>query len=993
MLMNSLEFHVAPDGNDNWSGRYATPAAGGQDGPWATVGGARDALRQLRGQPDGKGRPVTVRIHAGVYALPETLCFDSRDGGSAEAPVRYVANEGAAPVISGGRHITQWTESAHQGQRCWTADLPEVIKDHWNFTRLYVNDTPRSRPRLPKQGFYHFTGLAGFEDSGFKWRQGPDRANFAAGEIRQWHNWQDVELISYQLWFDTHHRFKAIDEEAGVVQFQARSLGSLRDERGDFARYFVENVFEALDTPGEWYLDRVAGKLYYLPLPGEALENTVIVAPRLETLVRLEGAPGLLLENLQFENLQFAHQHWQLPPDCSGYIQAAFGVPGAIVLERAAHCVFYGCTIAHLNGYGIEILAGSTENILAACVVHDAGAGGVKIGHEELAVHESAVGEPLAGDPPPMATTVVDCTIRDCGHVFPSAIGIWVGNSGWNRLLHNRIFHCTYTGISCGWIWGYAPSRTVANRIEYNHIHHINDKAILSDNGGIYTLGRQPGTTLRGNVIHDISCYGYGGWGIYPDEGSSEMRVEQNLVCGTLKAAYQIHYGRDNLVQQNIFALSQADHLGLGKRERHRSAVFRNNVLLTANGSVSGGARQLDPAHYTLTSNLYWSLDGSSFTFNGIPLAAMQAAGQHSATLVADPLFADAAGLDFALRPDSPARLIGFEPFDTRMAGTRFHSERPGSYAAYSEQFTLPSGEIPVVQTCIEPKAGESALRKGQVGFTVTLRNLGRAQGKGSIRLASGPEGKATAPTMDGLDYDLAPGAEQEVAVYVAVERDAEVVWLESDAEDTLTVPSRALIFSDTFGVLAVTSASMPATAAEIPDLVQQHPVRSVRQGERQVAELRFASCAEALLVHVHFLETELRPNLQMPWVGTGIELIAFQPREPGVSVLQPCPKRQICLVPEAEGDRLHALYVGDAGSTPVPEPSIQTWMEASAAGYHLAAIVPWGLLGFSTAPAEVPFDVVVDTVDGATGRVVQTTLFDLPSDGWHQLQGRLVMS
>ena len=537
MSNETMNFHVSPAGKDSWTGTIPTPSADGQDGPLATIAGAREAVQQLKAGDDGLHQPVIVHLAAGIYELSETLRFTPEDSGTAEYPIRYIAAAGAAPVLSGGCRITGWKEATHDGLRCWTADLPNVAAGRWNFTRIYVNDAPRLRPRLPKTGFYHFTGLAGCANTGMDWMNGPDRANFAEGEIQNWHNLQDVELISYQLWFDTHHRIKSLDETTRTMQFHAKSLGSLKDEKNDFARYFVENIFEALDTPGQWYLDRTAGRLYYLPLPNENIETTVIVAPRITELLRLQGYGTRRVGHIIFENLLFAHQHWELTANCPGYMQAACGVPGSLVLEGAEHCAFYGCSIAHVNGYGLEILAGSTENTIAACTIHDAGAGGIKIGHEQLAPLQSAVGKGLTGGPP-IATTVSDCVIRDCGHIFPSSIGIWIGNSGWNRIIHNRIFDCTYTGISCGWTWGYGPSRTMANRIEYNHIHHINSREILSDNGGIYTLGQQPGTTLRGNVIHDISCYGYGAWGIYPDEGSSEIRIENNLVCGTKKAAY-----------------------------------------------------------------------------------------------------------------------------------------------------------------------------------------------------------------------------------------------------------------------------------------------------------------------------------------------------------------------------------------------------------------------------------------------------------------------
>ncbi|MEI8139936.1 MAG: right-handed parallel beta-helix repeat-containing protein [bacterium] len=991
MTDDVLNLFVSPLGNDRWFGTLVVPSADGSDGPLATLAGARDAIRRLKHRPGGLSQPVTVHVAAGVYELVETLRFTPEDCGTAECPIRFVAAAGAAPVISGGRRITGWRETQHNGLRCWVAELPDVVTGKWNFTRLYVNDTPRQRPRLPKTGFHRFTGLAGCEDSGFKWGHGPDRANFAPGEIRLWHNWQDAEIISYQLWFDTHHRIKAIDEATGTVHFLANSLGSLKDERGEFARYFVENVFEALDTPGEWYLDRVAGRLHYLPLAEESLATTTVYAPQLEEIVRIQGEANRRVMHLHFENLTFAHQHWELPSDCTGYIQAAFGVPGAIILEGAEACIFYGCTIAHVNGYGLEVLAGSTENVIAACVVHDTGAGGVKVGHEQYSPHEAAVGKPMTGEYPPIATTVVDCTIRDCGHIFPSAIGIWVGNSGWNRLIHNRIFNCDYTGISCGWIWGYAPSRTVCNRIEYNHIHHINHREILSDNGGIYTLGQQPGTVLRGNVIHDISCYGYGAWGIYPDEGSSEMRVEQNLVCGTKKAAYSTHYGRDNLVQNNIFANSREDHLGLGKHELHRSTVFRRNVVLTANGRIQTGGTW-EPAHYTASDNLYWTLDGTPLTFHGQSLETLQKTGQNLGAVVADPLFLDGAGGDFSLRPDSPALQTGFRPFDWRSAGPRLSAEKPLSYEAYSRRFGLTTLDVPVVRTQIRLITPMADLQNGGLAeFSVTLTNVGRAATRGAVRLSGGPKGAAGSPSVRKITYALQPGEAITEHVTLKVRRDAQEFWLDSEPTGKDTVPARALVMGTrSWQVPLVDGVETPET---IPAAVKRVTARRIAFGERTAAEVKLAASDAGLLFHARFHEPTLRPNPEQPWAGTGFELVVYQPIPADFPIDKPLPKMQVCLVPRAGGVGADGVRVDVVANKAVPAPEIRLCSQPVSGGCELAAIIPWALFGFEQRPTEFPFDLVTDVVDPVTGGIVQLTAGRSVWKGWRSLKEQLTIN
>jgi hypothetical protein len=986
MSDKTLNLYISPIGNDNWSGMVDTPLADESDGPLATLAAARNVIRRYKSNNNGLDIPVTVQIANGFYELTETVCFSPQDSGTKIYPIRYIAAPGAKPVISGGKQITGWTETKHNNLRCWVVELPEVTESDWNFTRLYVNSEPRQRTRLPKDGFYHFTGVDGFKDTGFSWCKGPDRANFSPGDIQQWHNWEDAELISYQLWFDTHHRFKSIIESESTVHFHTKSLGSLRDERGDFARYYVENIFEALDTPGQWYLDRVTGKLYYLPLQDEKLGETTIVAPRLTEILRIQGDDNQRVRHLHFENITFAHQHWQLPLDCPGYIQAAFGVPGALILAGAESCVFYGCTIAHVNGYGIELLAGSTENIIAACGIHDTGGGGVKIGHEELVPHESPVGERMTGDYPASATTIIDCTIRDCGHIFPSAIGIWVGNSGWNRLIHNHIFNCNYTGISCGWTWGYAPTRTVCNLIEYNHIHHINHNEILSDNGGIYTLGQQPGTILRGNVIHDISCYGYGAWGIYPDEGSSEMLIEKNLVYGTKKASYSTHYGRDCIVQNNIFALSKNDHICLGKRELHRSTIFRNNIIVTANGRINGGG--WDTGHYTTENNLFWSLNGTPISFNEKSLKTLQTNGQNIGSIITDPLFSDSIGGDFSLRPDSPAIQLGFTPFDWRNAGIRLTADKPLNFTDYKEIFTLPVMDSSVVRTQINLVTLPDDIQStGKAEFVVKLVNVGRGQGNGSIKLISGPQGTADNPTINKIKFNLLPGEEYSEKVIIDVAKNAHLFWLDSEPEDAVTVPARALIFNSELCEWIVEEVSEMTNPQNIKEILSSKQIHTILNGDSIAAEVWLGANEENLLFTANFYENELKPNITQPWTGTGFEILAMLPIDPDAPVDQPRDKRQLFIIPQPNGVDCMQISDGIVPATEIISQSIQI-----TGGYEISAIIPWHLLGYENKPKEVPFELIVDCVDKTTGEIIQVPVFDLPSDGWRKLYGKLAI-
>jgi hypothetical protein len=136
-----------------------------------------------------------------------------------------------------------------------------------------------------------------------------------------------------------------------------------------------------------------------------------------------------------------------------------------------------------------------------------------------------------------------------------------------------------------------------------------------------------------------------------------------------------------------------------------------------------------------------------------------------------------------------------------------------------------------------------------------------------------------------------------------------------------------------------------------------------------------------------------LRPNPEQPWKGSGIEIIALLPPAPGTPVDQPPPKRQVFVMPRADGRGAEGLRLAASGDHAETAPEIRASAQPIPGGCEVAALLPWSLLGFGAMPAEFPFELVTDVVDPATGGIVQVQAFDLPSDGWRRLQGKLVVA
>jgi hypothetical protein len=221
------------------------------------------------------------------------------------------------------------------------------------------------------------------------------------------------------------------------------------------------------------------------------------------------------------------------------------------------------------------------------------GAGGVKIGEtarkendEEVASHN----------------TVRDCRIAHGGRIHPAGIGVWIGHAHHNTIAHNDIFDFYYSGISGGWSWGYGPSNAHHNVYENNHVHTLG-QGVLSDMGGIYLLGVSPGTIVRGNVFHDVQSFDYGGWGIYFDEGTTDALAENNLTYRTKTGGFHQHYGRDNLVRNNIFAFDRVSQIARTRREDHLSFTFERNIVYWRDAALLRGNWS---DNFVMDRNLYW---------------------------------------------------------------------------------------------------------------------------------------------------------------------------------------------------------------------------------------------------------------------------------------------------------------------------------------------------------------------------------------------------
>src|SRR6266581_1830317 len=201
---------------------------------------------------------------------------------------------------------------------------------------------------------------------------------------------------------------------------------------------------------------------------------------------------------------------------------------------------------------------------------------------------------------------MTDCVIEDCTFTRLAGYGIDLGRGCQrNRIVGNEMFDLGAGGVRVGESTARndAFDATHSNEIADNHLHDIG-LGLLSDMGAVYTLGPQPGTVVRNNLIHDVNSFTYGGWGLYTDEGSSGIVLESNVVYRCKSAGFHQHYGRENILRNNIFAFGKENQLMRTRAEPHISFIFTNNIVYFDSGNLLGSDWSND--HYTMEGNLYF---------------------------------------------------------------------------------------------------------------------------------------------------------------------------------------------------------------------------------------------------------------------------------------------------------------------------------------------------------------------------------------------------
>lgn len=593
---------------------------------------------------------VFVHVASGTYFLSEPITLTA----SLTHPLVIEGDAGSVPVISGGYSVGGW-EVTPEGW--WRTRVPEVVKYGRVFQQFYVNGERAVLARTPDKGLFDVIGQVDqtpVETEGkgdgygyYVQRYSTDPENLKSLKDVNGGVWtesntkeNDLRILLFQSWDNTYKSVDYVNPDSGFVYLHGKKLHGMYSSHN---RFRLENYKGALTAPGEWFLGS-DGELTYIPRPGEDPATAEAFAPGLKNLVVVKGAKGIV-----FRNLSFQHTAYVLPVKGTTPYQAANHLDGTVLIEDAADVTLENCEIKHTGNYAISFNR-SKDCSVTSSFLYDLGGGGVKIDYSQ-------------------GVSVLNSIIRKGGQVFPSGVGLLIRESSKVKALHNDICDLRYSGVSVGWVWGYGKSLSFENEIGWNHIHHLG-WGELDDMGGVYTLGIQPGTTVHDNVIHDVYSHDYGGWGLYTDEGSTGIVMENNLVYACKCGGFHQHYGKDNIIRNNILAWSVWQHLQWTRVEDHRSFVFTNNIVLADGFPILGPQDAWRNGKADFDRNCFWDITVSDPKFNDMTFAEFKKLRDPKAVL-ADPLFKDPLHGDFTFKSLKVARKIGFKPFDYSTAGVQ----------------------------------------------------------------------------------------------------------------------------------------------------------------------------------------------------------------------------------------------------------------------------------------------------------------------------------
>ncbi|MBK7979163.1 MAG: right-handed parallel beta-helix repeat-containing protein [Ignavibacteriae bacterium] len=570
---DELKIYVSVNGNDNSNGNF--------DSPLKTIQKAIENVKPSIGK-----LPISIIISEGNYRIEMPLEFNADELGSVDNPLKIISRNTDSVVISGGIKLKNWKKESNG---IWSVTLPENYS--CKFNTLYVNDRRAIRARFPDKDYLHVKKAG--EDN---------RTNFffEKNDFPNVNKVSNLELVLLHDWSITRICVKEIDWEnlslKTVDSIGARSPAFFNISNWEpNPRYFLENAIEFCNSPGEWYCDFEQRKIYYVPFPNEDINELNAVIPISPQLVKINGDRLQNRGYINFEGITFEHTNWVIPERGYCGIQACMydnresntkqwnQVPAAIEVNCAENILFKNCTVKHTDGSGIWFKESCVNCEIADCKIYDIAGNGISIGEGQDRQINSNAWWKMEPTQISSENKIKNSMVENCGVRFFGACGIWCGLVSNTLIEKNVVKNLPYTGISVGWMWDTISTPCANNTVTSNHIYNIMN--ILSDGGGLYFLGKQPGSKIINNIIHDVKINAGKAEsnGMFLDEGSTELLISENIVYNIARSPLRFHKATKNIVRNNILMCDENNPEIRYNRTEENDIVKTDNLILLKN--------------------------------------------------------------------------------------------------------------------------------------------------------------------------------------------------------------------------------------------------------------------------------------------------------------------------------------------------------------------------------------------------------------------------
>ncbi|MBQ0110793.1 MAG: right-handed parallel beta-helix repeat-containing protein, partial [Oscillospiraceae bacterium] len=519
--------------------------------------------------------------------ITKPLCFS----GLCKVRFRAMQNVG----IYGGIKLGTPSPDRYCGDDCVSYELPQDLCEI-NPRDFFVCGERAQAVRFPKEGIFYAKGTE-FPDTT---KMDNHSSYFIAykedlGEI----NPCGATVNFFHYWIDEHITVGGYEPQSGKITLNSlttMTVGTARKpENCATLKYYFTGISGVPLNEGEWAYDKSAGKIYYKPKSGQDLLKGAFL-PIADRIFDFKNCKNVTLSGLKLAYTDSRYQNrkeWVAGDEQYDLKDRSYGgdpqsccfMHGAINFNGCAECRVLGCEIYSVGTHGISVETACNNITVQNCRIYDTGGGAVRIYGGTLKQDKSLITQNI---------TVKNNDFSLGGRIYGAAVGILCSHASYVNIIGNRIHGYYYSGISCGWVWGYFASATHHCKISRNEIFDIGG-GMLSDMGGINTLGPQEGTIISHNRIHNIKASFYGDWGIYLDEGSSGIKVFKNTVSDTGTESFMLHYGKNNRVFNNRF-YGENGMLTIENKEEHVGVIIYNNLFYTDGNAVWGKNSQFASA-------------------------------------------------------------------------------------------------------------------------------------------------------------------------------------------------------------------------------------------------------------------------------------------------------------------------------------------------------------------------------------------------------------